>query len=37
MEHLIERASDSNSASTIGAEFYPLLDAVDSESITDEF
>jgi len=33
----IERASNSISQSTIGAEFYSLLDVVDSESIADDF
>lgn len=29
--------ADSASRSTVGAEFYSLLDAVDGESIADEF
>jgi len=33
----IERPIDSSSPSTVGAAFYSLLDAVDSESIADDF
>jgi len=33
----IERSIDSSASSTVGAEYYSLLDAVDSESIADGF